>query len=281
MTNLDSILKSRDYHFADKAGLVKAMVFPVVMHGCESWTIKKAEHQGIDAFELWCQKTLLRVPWTAKRSNQSILKEINPEYSLQGLMLKLQYFGHLMQRPDSLEKTLMVGKIEDRRKSGRQDEMDEWHHQLNGHEFVQTPGDGGGQETLVCCSPWGGKESDMTEDSNNFCLNFSLDNFYLQQPYRSSSYQAFSAVSVNLIKNQAEFVFRCCYCYPQYSYHRPQMPLGAVGDWFARGIFACFFPKENCYILSFKASPLCYPSACSLLRNSAMIWHCSFSFTTG
>ena len=151
-------IKKQRYHFADKVGLVKAMVFPVVMHGCESWTVKKAERQGIDAFELWCWKRLLRVPWTAKRSNQSILKEINPEYSLQGLMLKLQYFGHLMQRPDSLEKTLMVGKIEDRRKSGRQDEMAEWHHQLNGHEFVQTPGDGEGQETLVCCSPWGGKE---------------------------------------------------------------------------------------------------------------------------
>ena len=94
-------------------------------------------------------------------------------------MLKLQYFGHLMQRPDSLEKTLMVGKIEDRRKSGRQDEMAEWHHQLNGHEFVQTPGDGEGQETLVCCSPWGGKESDMTEDSNNVCLLFQFGQFLL------------------------------------------------------------------------------------------------------
>ena len=150
MTNLHSILKSRNITLPTKLCLVKAMVFPVVMHGCESWTVKKAERQGIDAFELWCWKRLLRVPWTAKRSNQSILKEINPEYSLQGLMLKLQYFGHLMQRPDSLEKTLMVGKIEDRRKSGRQDEMAEWHHQLNGHEFVQTPGDGEGQGSLVC-----------------------------------------------------------------------------------------------------------------------------------
>ena len=139
----------------------------MVTYRCESWTVKKAERQGIDAFELWCWKRLLRVPWTAKRSNQSILKEINPEYSLQGLMLKLQYFGHLMQRPDSLEKTLMVGKIEDRRKSGRQDEMAEWHHQLNGHEFVQTPGDGEGQETLVCCSPYGHKELDTTEQLNN------------------------------------------------------------------------------------------------------------------
>ena len=118
MTNLDSILKSRDIILPTKVCLVKAMVFPVVMYGCESWTIKKAERQRIDAFELWCWRRLLRVPWTAKRSNQSILKEISPEYSLEGLMLKLklQYFGHLMGRTDSLEKTLMLGKIEGRRR---------------------------------------------------------------------------------------------------------------------------------------------------------------------
>ena len=122
MTNLDSILKSRDITLPEKAHLVKAMVFPVVMYGCESWTIKKAECQRIDAFELWCWRRCLRVPWTAGRSNQSILKEINPEYSLEGLMLKLklQYFGHLIQRADSLEKTLMLGKIEGRRRRGRQ-----------------------------------------------------------------------------------------------------------------------------------------------------------------
>ena len=115
MTNLDSILKSRDITLPTNVRLVKVMVFPVVMYGCESWTIKKAEHQRIDGFELWCWRRLLRVPWTARRSNQSILKEISPEYSLEGLMLKrkLQYFGHLMQRTDSLEKTLMLGKIED------------------------------------------------------------------------------------------------------------------------------------------------------------------------
>ena len=118
MTNLDSILKSRDITLSTKVHLVKAMVFPVVMYGCESWTIKKAECQRIDAFELWCWRRLLRVPWTARRSNLSILKEISPEYSLEGLMLKLklQYFGHLMQRTDSLEKTLMLGKIESRRR---------------------------------------------------------------------------------------------------------------------------------------------------------------------
>ena len=114
MTNLDSIIKSRDITLPTKVRLVKAMVYSVVMYGCESWTIKKAEHQKIDAFELWCWRRLLRIPWTERRSNHSILKEISPEYSLEGLMLKLklQYFGHLMQRADSLEKTLMLQKIE-------------------------------------------------------------------------------------------------------------------------------------------------------------------------
>ena len=122
MTNLDNVLKSRDITLSTKVHLVKAMVFPVTMYGCENWTVKKAECQRIDAFELWCWRRLLRVPWTARRSNQSILKEISPEYSLEGLMLKLklQYFGHLMQRADSFEKTLMLGKIEGRRRRGRQ-----------------------------------------------------------------------------------------------------------------------------------------------------------------
>ena len=122
LTNLDSILKSRDITLPTKVHLVKAMVFPVVMYGCESWTVKKAECRRIDAFELWCWRSLLRVPWTARRSNQSILKELSPECSLEGLMLKLklQHFGHLMQSADSLEKTLMLGKIEGRRRRGRQ-----------------------------------------------------------------------------------------------------------------------------------------------------------------
>ena len=122
MTNLDSLLKSRDITLSAKVRLVKAMVFPVVMYGWESWTTKKAEHRRIDAFELWCWRRLLRVPWIARRSNQSILKEISPGYSLEGLMLKLklQYFLYLMQRPDSLEKTLMLGKNKGRRKRGRQ-----------------------------------------------------------------------------------------------------------------------------------------------------------------
>ena len=122
MTNLDIILESRDITLPTKVRLVKAMVFPVVMYGCESWTMKKAEHWRIDAFELWCWRRLLRVPWTARRSNQSILKEISPGCSLEGLMLKLkrQYFGHLMKRADSFEKTLMLGKIEGRRRRGQQ-----------------------------------------------------------------------------------------------------------------------------------------------------------------
>ena len=122
LTNLGSILKSRDITLPTKVCLVKAMVFPVIIYGCESWTIKKAKHWRIDAFELWCWRRILRVPWTARRSNQSILKEISPEYSLEGLLwkLKLQYFGHLMWRADSLEKTLMLGKIESRRRRGWQ-----------------------------------------------------------------------------------------------------------------------------------------------------------------
>ena len=130
MTNLDSILKSRNITLPTKVRLVKAIVFLVVMYGCESWTVKKAERQRIDSFELWCWRRLLRVSWTTRRSNQSILKEISPECSLEGLMLKLklQYFGHLMRRADSFEKTLMLGKIEGRRRGGQQDEMVGCHH---------------------------------------------------------------------------------------------------------------------------------------------------------
>ena len=165
MTNLDSVLKRRDITFLTKVHLVKVVVFSVVMYGCESWTIKKAECQRIDAFELWCWRRLLRVPWTARRSNQSILKEISPEYSLEGLVLKLklQYFGHLMRRNDPQEKTLKQGKIEGRRRRQRQDEMVGQHHRLDRHEFEQAPEVGKGPGSLVCCSPWGHKESDTTE----------------------------------------------------------------------------------------------------------------------
>ena len=135
------------------------MVFPVVMYGCESWTVKKAERQRIDAFELWCWRRLMRVPWTARRSNQSILKEISPGISLEGIMLKLklQYFGHLMQRVDSLEKTLMLGGIGGRRRRGQQDEMAGWHHWLDGRESEWTLGVCDGQGGLVCCDSWGRK----------------------------------------------------------------------------------------------------------------------------
>ena len=164
MTNLDSILKNRDMTLPTKVHLVKAMVFPVVMYGCESWTIKKAELQRMDAFELWCWRRLLRVPWTARRSKQSILKEINPEYSLEGLMLKLK-LQHLASWCEELShwKRLMLGKIEGRSGRGQQRiEMVGWHHWLNGHGFEQAPGIGDGQGSLVCCIPWGCKESDRT-----------------------------------------------------------------------------------------------------------------------
>ena len=160
MTNPDSILKSRDITLPTKVHLVKVMVFPVVMYGCESWTIKRVEPRRTDAFELWCWRRLLRIPWAAKRSNQSILKEINPEYSLKELMLKLklQYFGHLLWKMDSLERTLMLGKIEGRRRRGQQ--RMRW---LDGNEFEQAPGVGDGQGSLACCSPWDHKKSDTTE----------------------------------------------------------------------------------------------------------------------
>ena len=165
MTNLDSVLKIKDITLLTKVCIVKAMVFPVVMYECESWTIKKAEHRRIDAFELWCWRRLLRVPWMARRSNQSILREINPEYSLEGLMLKLelQYFGHRMWR------NWLIGKDPDAGKDWRQeekgtteDEMVKWHHSINGHESELTLGDNGGQRNLACYSPWGRKESDTT-----------------------------------------------------------------------------------------------------------------------
>ena len=175
MTNLDSILKSRDSTLPTRVHLIKAIVFPAVIYGCECWTIKKAEHWRIDAFELWCWRRLLRVPWTARRFNQSILKEISPGCSLEGLMLKLklQYFGHLMWRTDLLEKTLMLGKVEGRRRSVWQDEMAEWYQWLDGHEFEQALGVSDGQGSLVCCSPWGCKESDTTELLNWTELNLS------------------------------------------------------------------------------------------------------------
>ena len=158
-------IKKQRHYFADKGSSIQNYCFPIVMYGCESWPIKKAEHWRIDAFELCCWRRLVRVPWTARRWNQSILKEISPGYSLERLMLKLklQYFGHLMWRTDSLEKTLMLGKIESRRRRGWR--MMRWLERITNLicEFEQAPGVGDGQGSLACCSPWGGKESDMTE----------------------------------------------------------------------------------------------------------------------
>ena len=172
---VDSILKSRDVFLPTKVHLVKAMVFPVVMYGCESRTVKKAERRRIDAFELWCWRRLLRVPWTARRSNQSILEEISPGCSLEGLMLKLklQYFGHLMWRSDSFEKTLVLRKIDQEEKGMTEDDMVGCHHWFNWHGFGWTLGVGDGQGSLVCCGSWGHKESDTTEQ-----LEWSEVNWY-------------------------------------------------------------------------------------------------------
>ena len=180
MTNLDSLLKSRDITLPTKVHLVKAMIFPVVMYGCESWTIKKAEHWRIDAFELWCWRRLLRVPWTARRSNRSILKEISPECGRTNAEAETPIFWP----PDA--KNWFIGKDPDAGKDWRQEEkgtteeeMVWWHHQLDGYEFEQALGAGDGQGSLVCCSPQGCKESDMIEGLNwtelTNCWRLTLD----------------------------------------------------------------------------------------------------------
>ena len=173
MTNLDSILKSRDVTLPTKVRLFKAMVFPVIRYGFECWTVKKAEHWKTDAFQLWCWRRLLRVPWNARRSNQSILK-ISPWGSVEGLMLKLklQYFGHLMWKANSFEQDLDAGKGWGQVEKGMtKDKMVGWHHQLNGHEFGYTLGVCDRQGGLACCSPWGCKELDTTEQLNWTELN--------------------------------------------------------------------------------------------------------------
>ena len=168
MTNLDSIFKSRDITLPTKVHLVKAIFFPVVMYGCLSWTVKRAECQGIDAFELWCWRRLLRVPWTARRSNQFFLKEISPGISLKAMMLKLklQYFGHLMWIADSLEETDAGRDWGQEEKGTTEDEMAGWHHWLDGLESEWTTGVCDGQGGLACCDSWGCKESDTSERLN-------------------------------------------------------------------------------------------------------------------
>ena len=168
MTNLDSTLKSKDISLPTKVHIFKAVLFAVVMYGCESWTIKKGEGWRIGAFKLWCCRKLLKFPWTERRSNQSILKELYYEYSLERLMLKLklQYFGHLMQRANSLKRPWCWEDWRQKEKRVTEDETVGWHHQFSGHEVGQTPGDGERQGGLVCHSPWGYKESDMTWQLN-------------------------------------------------------------------------------------------------------------------
>ena len=169
---------------AAKVPRVKAMVFPIAMYERESWIIKKAEHQRIDAFKLWCWKRLLRVPWTARRSNQSILKDMSLKYSLEGLKPKLQYLGRLIQRVNSLEKTDAGKDGGQEEKGAAEDDMVGWHHRLNEHEFEQTEGESEGQGDLACCSPWGHKRSDMTEQLNHhhqwlgFCISRAGQRFH-------------------------------------------------------------------------------------------------------
>ena len=189
MTNLDSILKYRDITLSTKISLVKAMVFPVVMYGCESWTIKKALCWRIDAFELWCWKRLLRVPWTAGISNQSILKVISPEYSLDA-EAETPILSHLMRKTDSLEKNWLAGQDWRPEEKGTiEEEMIGWHHWLDRHEFEQALGVGDGQGTLACWSPWGHKELDTTEWLNWTGPTSALLNVL------NSSYQLFAYLS--------------------------------------------------------------------------------------
>ena len=208
MTNLDSIFKSRDITLPTKVRLVKAMVFPVVMDGCESWTVKKADCRRIDAFELWCWRRLLRVPWTARRSNQSIL-QISPGCSLEGLMLKLklQYFDHL---PDGeswlIWKDSNAGKYWGQEEKGaKEEEMVGWHHRHNGHGFGWTPGVGDGQGGLACCGSWGRKESDTTEQ-----LNWTEWNYLIRRSRKDSFFPWMSfSESANWEKLLQRFILKC------------------------------------------------------------------------
>ena len=221
MTNLDSILKSRDVTLPTKVRLVKAMLFPVVMYGCESCTIKKAECWRIDAFELWCWRRLLRVPWTARRSNQSILKEISPGCSLEGLMVKLKL--QLLWPPDA--KSWLIWKDPDAGKDWGQEEKNEdeidgdemvgWHHQLDGHGFGWTPGVGDGQGGLACCGSWGCKELDMTKRLNwterRLRNNFNIPS-HLSDSFGYKLKVKLFFVSINALKVLLHFLVSWCWC---------------------------------------------------------------------
>ena len=201
IANIDNVLKSRDITLLTNVHIVKAMVFPMVMYGCDSWTVKKVECQRSDAFKLWCWIRLLKVPWKARRSNQLILREINPEYqSLEGLMLKLKLiwsdFGHLIRTDNSLEKSLMLGKIKAEGEEVSKDKMAGWHYQCNEHELGQTLEDGEGRGGLVCYSAWGHKESDMTEQLNN---NYMAYWFHTTGKTRMCSYKSQRKVLLFLI----------------------------------------------------------------------------------
>ena len=208
MTNLDSIFKSRDITLPTKVCLVKAMVFPVVMYGCESWTVKKTERWRIDAFDLWCWRRLLRVPWTARRSNQSILK-ISPRISLEGMLLKLklQYFGHLMRTVDSLEDSDAERAWGQEEKGMTEDEMAGWHHWLDECESEWTPGVGDGQGGLASCDSWGCKESDMTERLNWAELRGETWNLKFSRPmtWAGLLYSAFPVWSITPLYNRLKW----------------------------------------------------------------------------
>ena len=212
MTNLDSILKSRDITLSTKVRLVKAMVFRVVMYGCESWTIKKAEPRRIDAFELWCWRRLLRVSWTARRSNQSILKEISPRCSLEGLILKPPILWPPYAKSWLIEKDSDAGRDWGQEEKGTTDvEMAGWHHRLNGRKFEWTLGDGHGQGGLECCYSWGSKESDMTERLN--CTESPPCSSILSVLATAASQLCHTYVSHKVIKSHKVFTVALVYAW--------------------------------------------------------------------
>ena len=245
MVNLGSILKSRDITLPTKVHLVKAMVFPVVMYGCESWTIKKTEHWRIDAFELWCWRRLLRVPWTARRSNQSTLKEISLGCSLEGLMLKLrlQYFGHLMRRTNSFEKTLMLERLRAEEKGMTEDEMVGWHHWTLWTWVWVGSGVGDGCGSLACFGSWGCKELNTTEWLNWTELNWT------QPPISTSTglhrLRPVQKESLRIKISAPECLTQLVWCGPKKQYFKKISQASLVVQWL-RITFQCrrhrFYP---------------------------------------